>query len=205
MKTKKAYNKWAKTYDEVLNKTRDLEKKATRALLKEANYSSVIEIGCGTGKNSVWLSKKAHHLKAVDFSSDMMSIAKAKVKSNNVEFVLADITRPWNFGKATLITCSLILEHVKNLNFIFNEAFKSLEKNGWLYICELHPYKQIEGSRAKFINDGNQVELEYFAHSFTDFFSSAKKSGFICHQLKEWYDEDDTLKPRLASFIFVKK
>ena len=128
------YDAWAPTYDTVLNKTRDLEKNACRFTLAEVLFETVIELGCGTGKNTAWLAWKARHLIAVDISAEMQAIAKGKV-SGKVDFKIADITKPWDFasGKADLITCSLILEHVKNLDFVFGEAARSL-KAGSIFI-----------------------------------------------------------------------
>ena len=203
--TKQAYNRWAESYDAVLNKTRDLEQAAAKSFLESANFSSVIEIGCGTGKNTVWIASKASHLLAVDFSEEMMKMAKGKVNDEHVKFVQADITKTWDFGKATLVTCSLVLEHIENIEFIFGQVTQTLETTGLFYLCELHPYKQLQASRARFEHEGKLIELEYFIHHMSDFFQSAQKFGLQCIQLQEWFDDDDRkTAPRLVSFLFQK-
>ncbi len=60
MQTRDAYNNWSGTYDIVENKTRDLEAKAIRSILKEVQVDHILEIGCGTGKNTVWLVEKCN-------------------------------------------------------------------------------------------------------------------------------------------------
>src|SRR5687768_16304504 len=112
MDTQEAYNHWAQSYDTVVNKTRDLEQNAAKNMLVNADFSKVIEIGCGTGKNTVWLAEKAKDLLAVDFSEEMMKVARQKINSSHVQFKQADITQRWDLNKATLITCSLVLEHI---------------------------------------------------------------------------------------------
>ena len=205
MDTKEAYNQWAKSYDTVLNKTRDLELAAAKSFLQSANFSRVIEIGCGTGKNTAWIASKAKHLLAVDFSEEMMKMAKRKVKEDHVKFVQADITKSWDFGKATLITCSLVLEHIEKIEFIFSQVAQTLEPGGSFYLCELHPYKQLQASRARFEHEGKLIELEYFIHHISDFFQSAHEFGLKCNKLQEWFDEDDRKTiPRLISFLFQK-
>ncbi len=205
MNTQAAYNKWASTYDTVFNKTRDLELIAGQKLLMNADFSKVLELGCGTGKNTTWLAQKAKKITSVDFSEEMMNVAKQKINATNVKFQQADITKPWNFKKATLITCSLILEHIDNIDFIFEQAANTLKKKGCFYICELHPYKQLEGSRAKFECGDQTIQLEYFIHHISDFFSAATNNNFQCIELREWFDEDDkSLTPRLISFLFQK-
>jgi len=59
MKPEQAYNSWASQYDTDENKTRDLEAKALREVFSIISFNTVLEIGCGTGKNSEWLLQKA--------------------------------------------------------------------------------------------------------------------------------------------------
>ena len=72
-----AYNQWAETYDDIENKTRDLDKIATAKMLSEliTPSTSVLEFGCGTGKNTEWLATKTEQLTAVDFSEKMLAKA----------------------------------------------------------------------------------------------------------------------------------
>ncbi|MEO6453141.1 MAG: class I SAM-dependent methyltransferase [Ginsengibacter sp.] len=206
MKTQDAYNNWAVTYDTTVNKTRDLEAKAIRQVLENYTFNSILEIGCGTGKNTTWLADKSNHLTAIDFSEEMLQIARQKVTSENVHFEQADITKTWLFSKADLVTCSLVLEHIQNIKFIFQQAAVILNGNGKFYLCELHPYKQLSGSRARFEKEGNLLELEYFIHHISDYLEAAKQHGFTCADLQEWFDDNDkTQPPRLISFLFHRK
>ena len=205
MDTQQAYNHWAASYDTDENKTRDLELEAGRKVLSTADFTRVLEIGCGTGKNTVWLAEKAQALTAVDFSEEMMKLARQKASLPHVQFRQADITRPWNFGKASLITCSLVLEHIQDLDFIAEQVAQSLEPGGLFYVCELHPYKQLQGSRARFERGEQLVQLEYFVHHVSEFFAAAQKHGLTCQRLDEWFDNGDrSTLPRLVSFLFQK-
>lgn len=208
MSNQQLYNSWSANYDTVENKTRDLEKNACREILSTVEFETVIELGCGTGKNTEWLASRAKRVLAVDLSEEMQAVAKGKIKSDNVEFKQADITNKWNFSedKADLITCSLILEHVENLDFIFSEAHVHLNENGNFYICELHPFKQYTGSKARFETaEGLQV-LECFTHHISDYVQAAQKNDFSVVHLAEWFDNNDrTTVPRLISFLFNRK
>ena len=128
MNTKQAYNIWAAQYDTNDNKTRDLEGLALKLCLARVPFNKVLEIGCGTGKNTEWLIGKAAMITAVDLSDQMLARAKDKITSNRVEFKQADITARWNFrdGLYDLVTFSLILEHIDNLDYVFNQVSKSL-------------------------------------------------------------------------------
>lgn len=205
MSTQKLYDQWSATYDTVENKTRDLEKLACEAVLSDILFTRVLELGGGTGKNTTWLSERAEQVMSVDFSEEMQAIARTKVKNTNVEFRIGDVRSEWSFvdSSVDLITCSLILEHVEDLTFIFRQAAKILLPGGHFYICELHPFKQYEGSKARFqTEDGVQV-TECFQHHVTDYTSAASANGFGIERMDEWFDGNDrTTTPRLVSFLF---
>ncbi|HEV7332670.1 MAG TPA: class I SAM-dependent methyltransferase [Flavisolibacter sp.] len=208
MSIQQHYNQWSDTYDEVENKTRDLEKRAGQTVLARLSFASVLELGCGTGKNTGWLSERAKQHFAVDLSEGMLEKAREKVMSQHVQFQQADITKPWNFIAADvdLITCSLILEHIEDLRFVFYEAAKVLKTGGHFYICELHPYKQYTGSKARFETENGTQVLECFVHHVSDYTNAALENGFAIDVVEEWFDEDDRSNPpRLLSFLFRKK
>jgi ubiquinone/menaquinone biosynthesis C-methylase UbiE len=207
MSTQKLYDQWSATYDTVENKTRDLEKIACHSVLSGTDFSRVLELGSGTGKNTVWFAERAENVLSVDFSPEMQTVAKAKVVDKKVAFRIADVRKPWNFTDFTpdLITCSLILEHVEDLDFIFRQAANVLLRGGHFYICELHPFKQYEGSKARFeTEDGVQV-TECFQHHVTDYTNAALANGFGIERIDEWFDDDEPMNiPRLISFVFGK-
>ena len=165
MNVQQAYNSWSETYDSVENKTRDLEARALREMISGDNLD-ILEIGCGTGKNTVFLQTKAKYLTAADFSTEMLAQAKTKITAENVEFRQLDLRENWNFAENSfdLITCSLALEHIENIGFIFNQANKVLRTGGLFYFGELHPFKQYQGSKALFETGSGVFELECFVH-----------------------------------------
>ncbi len=203
----KAYNTWANNYDAVENKTRDLEKIAAKQTLDKYNYTTVVKLGCGTEKNTEWLAEKANSIIGLDFSPEMLLKAKEKIKSDKVQFQQADLTLPWDIidNYADLISCSLTLEHISDLNFIFSEGYNKLKPEGKFFICELHPFKQYTGSKAKFENENGIIELEVFTHHVSEYVNAAINNGFKILEIKEWFDNDDkTDIPRLISFVFEK-
>ena len=203
--TRELYNEWAATYDTVANPTRDLEKRACEAMLGSLNFDTTIELGGGTGKNTAWLADRTRRLISVDLSPEMQAAAKLKVPAANVEFRIGDVRGKWGFAEpADLITCSLILEHVEDLDHIFREAAKVLRPGGPFYICELHPFKQYTGSKARFESDEGLKVLECFRHHVTDYTTAAMVNGFTIERIDEWFDEDRDAVPRLISFVFLR-
>ena len=205
MSTRALYDKWSTTYDEVENKTRDLEKRACQSVLGNVGFGSVLELGAGTGKNTSWLADRAKSVLSVELSSEMQSVARAKVAERNVEFRLADIREEWNFVEdhVDLVTCSLILEHIEDLEPVFKDAAASLEPGGHFYVCELHPFKQYIGSKARFDMNGETHVLECYQHHISDYTDAAATGGFAIVKIDEWFDDEDPKEiPRLISFLF---
>ena len=81
MTIEEAYNNWASQYDTNLNKTRDLEGVALRENLSGMSFKTCLEMGCGTGKNTKWLLTKVNEMTAVDFSNEMLTVARTKINS----------------------------------------------------------------------------------------------------------------------------
>lgn len=208
MSIEKAYNSWAEQYDTNENKTRDLDIKSTIETLSKHDFKKVLELGCGTGKNTDWLLKKAEQVIGLDFSQEMLDIAKKKINSDKVQFKKADLTMDWEIDNqfADLVTSSLTLEHIDDLSHIFGQANQKLRENGCFFICELHPFKQYIGSKAKYETENGIEELEVFTHHISDYIDNAENNGFELLEIKEWFDENTEKElPRLISFVFKKK
>jgi len=207
MNTQQAYNNWAAQYDTNHNRTRDVEASALRMVLADISFDSCLEIGCGTGKNTQWLLEKAARITAVDLSEEMLAKAKEKVPSDRVQFIQADITAPWTFrhDHYDLVSFSLVLEHIENLDVIFGEIATALVPGGYVYVGELHPFKQYTGTKARFDTEAGRQVVECFTHHVSDFVQSAKKHGLALVDLDEHFDTDErTDIPRILTLLFRK-
>lgn len=207
MSIQKAYNDWSETYDTDENLTRDHDQKVTREALANLYFKSILEIGCGTGKNTAFLAKIGESVHAVDFSQGMIEKAREKVRADNVRFLMMDITQKWNIENQSfdLIVCNLVLEHIEDLSFVFSEASRVLKQKGRFLINELHPFKQYEGKKARFYRDEETIEVQAFGHHISDFLNAAVNNGLTLAKLNEfWHEKDQNKPPRLVSFLFEK-
>lgn len=208
MKIQDAYTDWSATYDSDRNLTRDLDRMATEDALKGRTYRNVIEMGCGTGKNTALLTRISKRIVAIDFSPGMLQKAKSKIHSENVLFVAADLTKTWpcKSDSVELIVCNLVLEHIDDLATVFLQASQALNAGGLFFISELHPFRQYQGTQAVFRNKQNEVKIAAFVHHISEFTDSALQNGFLLRTLREWWhEEDDRNKfPRLVTFMFEK-
>lgn len=204
---KEAYNDWASQYDTNHNRTRDLEGGALRRTLQNLTFDECLELGCGTGKNTEWLLSKTQHITAVDLSDKMLEKAQQKIKQSAVKFIQADITQDWGFAQKTydLITFSLMLEHIEDISAIFAKAVQVLKPEGYIYIGELHSFKQYMGSKARYETPEGTKELVCFTHHTSDFFKLAKQHQLNIVDFEEYFDEDDRRGiPRILTFLLQK-
>lgn len=207
MNVQKAYNEWSAIYDSNENLTRDLDQKITRETLAGQRFDSILELGCGTGKNTAFLVDIGSAVHALDFSEGMIGKAKEKVRAGNIRFSMADLTKRWpcDHESYDLIVCNLVLEHIEDLSHIFSEAARTLQPKGRFFINELHPFKQYGGTKARFERGANVVEVDVFVHHISEFTNAAQASGLRLVNLNEcWHEADANNPPRLVSFIFEK-
>lgn len=208
MTVRDAYNQWAATYDTDNNRTRDLDAEITRHVLADYQPHSLLELGCGTGKNTPFYASISPRIVALDFSDGMIAQAQPHALTDVVQFGVADFTQPWPLRTASigLIACNLVLEHITALDFIFHEAARVLSPHGYFFVCELHPFRQYQGSRAVFERDGQTSDIPSFVHHVSDYLYAAHAADFtLVHLDEHWHAEDDGKPPRLLSLMFHRQ
>lgn len=207
MNVLEAYAEWSHTYDDDRNLTRDLDEEVMRRTFAGAQYRTVLEIGCGTGKNTALLAEIAGRVHALDFSEAMIERARRRVPAEKVKFSVADLTNPWPVDNSSinLISCNLVLEHIESFQFVFAEAARVLAASGQFFISELHPFRQYRGTKASFQRHDEIRIIDAFVHDVTDFTEAALNNNLRLETIKEWRHEEDSDKPpRLISFMFQK-
>lgn len=89
METSKVWNKEAQQYDQKFHSniiSLMMRKQNLRLLRKYfSNCQTLLELGCGTGDEAIWLAKQGHNIKAIDLSNEMIEIAKKKAQRHNVD------------------------------------------------------------------------------------------------------------------------
>jgi ubiquinone/menaquinone biosynthesis C-methylase UbiE len=197
-----AYDRWAQTYESEPNRTRELAASVLREHGPALDGRDLVEVGCGTGYNTAWFDERARSVVAMDFSEGMLRQAQTRVRSPRVRFVRHDIRERWPVedASADLVVDVLVLEHVEQFGPVFAEAVRVLRPGGELFVCELHPFRQIAGRQAEFTSPetGECVRVAAFIHDVSEYVNTALAAGFALLHVGEWRDEGVAL-PRLLS------
>jgi malonyl-CoA O-methyltransferase len=200
-----AYDQWSGQYDEDENDTRDLNAEVLREQSFLQGDDDVLEIGCGTGLNTQWLVEQAGSVVATDFSEGMLETARTRLSGAGVTLRQMDVTEPWPFeeGRFDWLVATLVLEHVKDLDHVFQEGHRVLRSGGGLYLSELHPYRQFGGTQANFEHkeSGETITIDAFTHPVSAFVNEGLDAGFSVRRMGEWHGPDDDM-PRLLSILF---
>jgi SAM-dependent methyltransferase len=206
-----AYERWSEIYDSDPNLTRDLDARILRDKALEISGKEVLELGCGTGKNTEWLALYARHVLALDLSPRMLEKARQRLADvRHVSFLRHDITLPWPVPDASRdrVVSNLVLEHVRELRPIMVQVARVLRPNGTYFQSELHPFRQLQGGQAQFVRpDNKQTELvTAYQHDVSEYVSSGLAAGLILKELEEWRDAGaaPTTLPRLLSLTWLK-
>jgi ubiquinone/menaquinone biosynthesis C-methylase UbiE len=205
-----AYDRWAASYDSDHNLTRDLDAQVVRRMLPTVAGLDVLEIGCGTGKNTRWLAEQARSVIALDFSAGMLARAREQMRSDHVRFVEHDVTTEWPVPSDAIdvVVGNLILEHVFDLGPIFAEAARVMRRGGQLFLCELHPERQRAGGQAEFLDQitGTHVFVAAHRHTIAEFVNGGIAAGLTVRHVGEFVEPSappDAL-PRLLILLFAK-
>lgn len=117
--------------------------------LQKENFSHPLrglEMGCGKGRNSIWLAQQNVVMEAFDFSSVAIEEAKKRtsVAASKVlpHFCVHDATQPWPFKNDSFdfaIDCfaSTDIDSLQGRTFARNELWRVLKKNGYLLVYTL--------------------------------------------------------------------
>ena len=110
------------------------------SLLKHvpSNCENALEIGCGTGAFARDLARVCKRVTALDVSSEMIRIARARSSQfGNLEFQLAD-AMTWNFPRSHFdFVCSIATLHHLDQRELFVKMRETLRPGGVLVVLDL--------------------------------------------------------------------
>jgi len=167
------YDRWAATYDHVLNPLVMLEEKVTLELIGDVQGQRVLDLGCGTGRYCALLSKRGAAVVGLDPSLGMLEQARRKVTPFQHFELHQGTIEEMGFPQEhfDLVLSALTLNHLPDLESPLREAARVLKSGGRMIISDIHPYWPISG------------------HDYTEFFDETGQEYRIpeCSHLLEEY------------------
>jgi ubiquinone/menaquinone biosynthesis C-methylase UbiE len=187
---REGYDRWAAVYDHDRNPLAALEEPHMREAVGAVHHLAILDLGCGTGRHTVWLVDAGARVTALDFSEGMLAEARRKVQSADVQFVTHDLHQPLPFadGAFDVVVSGLVLEHLSDLGAFFAEAHRVLKWGGRAVVSAMHPAMSLRGSQARFTDpaSGEIVQPGSIRYQVSDFVTAALKAGFALSAMSEY-------------------
>ena len=201
------YDRWAAIYDHDGNPLQGLEEPVVRATVGDVRGLNVLDLGCGTGRHSLWLAAGGATVTAVDFSDGMLAEARKKPGADAVRFVAHDLHRPLPFPDGTFdrVVSGLVLEHLRELDGFFAEARRVLKPGGRAVVSAMHPAMFLRGTQARFTDpaSGEPVQPGSVPHAIGAFVMAAVRAGFRLEAVDEFAPDAAFAEhyPRAARYV----
>jgi len=186
------------------------EEPSTFALLscqyfKERGMNKVLELGCGQGRDALFFASQGIAVKALDYSSVAIDVARTKAKERAlpVDATVHDVRRPLPFGNDEF---DAVYSHMffsmlftwSELKFIFQELRRVLKGKGLNFFSVRNNNDRFyrEGKAADDgIYDVNGFQIRFFDRHDVE----SMMEGFQILEIKEAHEDPATLYLVLSS------
>jgi len=183
----KIYQEKGEVFSEIISKV----KKYTK-IFKKNKYKKILDLGCGTGRHSIYLAQNGFIVSASDISKTGIDIAKKKAKGfnlTNIKFKVHDMRKiPYPNNYFDGIICIFTLGHglLKDNKDTIDEMFRVLKPKG-IIITEFMSVKD------KTYGKGKEVEKNTFLGSMEE----------DKHMLHHYFTKDE-IKELFSKFTKLK-
>jgi ubiquinone/menaquinone biosynthesis C-methylase UbiE len=147
-------------------------------IVKAKNYSALLDVGCGDGRDSIYFSSKGLKVTAADFST--VAINRLRIQHPDIHWVLEDI-RKMEFKEKSfdVVYSHLSLQYFddETTNQIIGNIYKILANNGLLLIKCKSTDDQLYGQ-------GERVGEDMFWKEHLRHFFSKEYMAKILHQFQ---------------------
>lgn len=148
-----------------------------RKVLKQVNFNkeaAILDVGCGTGRELKFLSKKGlENLYGIDLSSLMIKKAEKLLKNKAILKAASVEKIPFNSDKFDFVINTEGFHHFPNPDLALKEMFRVLKKDGKLIISDINFYfdfvhwlfKKLEPGHVKIYSKKEFTKL-FIKHKF---------------------------------------
>jgi SAM-dependent methyltransferase len=193
---KSGYKIWYLDYDKMPNLLINVEEPNVKNILKKMKIGKVLDVACGTGRYSKYLSYLGHKVIGLDQSNEMLSIAK--INAPKVKFIQGELNKlPFKDLAFDLTICTLALTHLKSLNKAVHEMARVTKHKGRVLISDIHPLFVTIGGQAEFkTSNGNLGYINNYVHLHSEYLNTFEQTGLMVEKCIEIPLDESCLKPK---------
>jgi SAM-dependent methyltransferase len=187
--TDRGYDLWSDFYDREDNPLVALESELVFQHLGSVSGLSVVDLGCGTGRQTLKMAELGADVTGVDFSDGMLAQARRKSAGRHVQFIRHDLETPLPFEEATfdrVVSC-LVLDHIRNLGHFFSEVKRICKPDGSTVLSVMHPAMLLRGVEAHFHDPetGQDIRPTSAGNQVSDYVVAANRAGLVFEHMSE--------------------
>jgi len=208
--TREGYDRWATTYDDDAssNWLKALDQLEVERTFGNLAGRDVLDVGGGTGRHAIRLSRSGARVTVLDFSEEMIAKARGKPGAEEIRFVAHDVLRPLPFADRSFdcVLSALVLEHIPvgDLDPFFRELGRVTRNGGSILVTAMHPARFLRGRSANFLDSsGDEVRPRSYEASLSDYVMGALRGGLEIRAVAERVVDGDLVKrfPRAAQSL----
>ena len=182
------FSRAAQTYDRAAEVQVDIAVDAMGLL--QGNYSTLLDIGCGTGRVSKLLAAHCDELIAMDLAEGMLSYAAqkyTKVDDNtNITWLMADAEYlPLSNNSMQAVFSSMALQWCQNIEQVFQEVHRVLKPKGQAVLAILCDGSMQELQQSWQTIDSHRHVNQFYSQEKLQ--SAARQAGFAVTSQEQSY------------------
>jgi len=158
-----------------------LEQPAMAEMLPDLAGKTVLDLGCGCGKNCIdFVQRGARKVVGLDISEKMLEVAIKEAVHDNIEYISMSMTEISKLDmKFDLVYSSLALHYIEDFGALMTDIYNLLNVGGTLLFSQEHPIitATIDESNAHFNYNENGQRVSY---TFSDYNKPGKRE-------KNWF------------------
>lgn len=188
------YSHWEKIYQ---HQNSDFRSYSIKILIKSMLDKSipVIDLGCGTGAQALYLAQEGFDVIGIDGSKEMLNMARTQARSlkiTNIQFIQNTLKDLAEEGKTfPQIICLDVIEHIDNDIEALEHINKLLTPKGKL-VLTVPAHQYLYSKRDKDIG-------HYRRYSKSELIDKIEKTGFEISRCRYW-----NLLGYLLTFVLLK-
>lgn len=186
----------------------------------QLNNQNILDLGCGYGVYTNYFRTVNVNAIGIDGSKEMLRLAREQYPDCHFQF--ADLSQPLPFSDNSfdLIFCNQVLMDIENIDLVFSECQRILEKDGIFYYAIVHPafydsewiedethfkYAKIISNYIKPYQFKNTFggETTHFHRSLSYYLNAASENGFMLAHTEEPVTYDGKTKTNDLPLFFI--